>query len=137
KRGSRICNTSSKKNRPSKQLVEETQVTTETNYTAPSKVAFWSGWVLSVLPCLLLLMSATMKLLQTDQVVTGLAEGGYDANTIVPIGLAELLCTILYLVPQSAVLGAILLTGYLGGATATHVAAGDGLFFSPVLFGVM
>jgi hypothetical protein len=112
-------------------------MTTESSATAPSKAAFWTGWVLSIVPCLLLFMSATMKLSQSEAVVKGLGEGGYDPNTILPIGIAELASTILYLIPQTAVLGAILLTGYLGGATATHVAAGDGMFWSPVLVGVL
>lgn len=112
-------------------------MTTESSATAPSKAAFWTGWVLSVLPCLGLLMSALLKLSQSEQIVTDLGKGGYDPNTIVPIGLAELTGTILFLVPQTAVLGAIILVGYLGGAVATHVAAGDGLFWSPVLFGIL
>ncbi len=112
-------------------------MTTETPVHAPSRIAFWSGWVLSVLPCLMLVFSAVMKLSRAPVVVEGFGEMGYSANTIVPIGLAELISTVLYLIPQTAVLGAILLTGYLGGATATHVGAGDGMFFSPVLFGVV
>jgi hypothetical protein len=112
-------------------------MSTDSPTAPPNKVTFWIGWVLSVLPCLLLLMSATMKLSQSEQVVTELGKGGYDPNTILPIGLAELASTILYLLPQTAVLGAILLVGYLGGATATHVAAGDGMFWTPVLIGVV
>jgi len=112
-------------------------MSTDSPTAPPNKVIFWIGWVLSVLPCLLLLMSATMKLSQSEQVVTELGKGGYDPNTILPIGLAELASTILYLLPQTAVLGAILLVGYLGGATATHVAAGDGMFWTPVLIGVV
>jgi hypothetical protein len=112
-------------------------MSTDSQAAPPNKVTFWIGWVLSVLPCLLLLMSATMKLSQSEQVVTELGKGGYDPNTILPIGLAELASTILYLLPQTAVLGAILLVGYLGGATATHVAAGDGMFWTPVLIGVV
>lgn len=112
-------------------------MTTDTPTTAPSKASFWIGWVLSVLPCLLLFMSATMKLSQSEEVIMELGEGGYDPNTILPIGMAELASTVLYLIPQTAVLGAILLVGYLGGATATHVAAGDGMFWSPVLIGIV
>lgn len=112
-------------------------MSTESPASAPNKVTFWIGWVLSILPCLLLLMSATMKLSQNADVVTQLGKGGYDPNTILPIGIAELAGTILYLIPQTAVLGAIILVGYLGGATATHVAGGDGMFWSPVLIGVI
>lgn len=95
-----------------------------------------AGYVVSALPVLLLLMSALMKLAATDQVVEGFAQQGFAANTRVPIALAELISTILYVIPQTSVLGAILATGYLGGATATHVRMGDGMFFSPVLVGV-
>jgi hypothetical protein len=112
-------------------------MSTEAQTQSPNKVTFWIGWVLSILPCLLLLMSATMKLSQSEEVVTELGKRGYSPNTILPIGVAELASTILYLIPQTAVLGAILLVGYLGGATATHVIAGDGMFWSPVLMGVI
>jgi sorbitol-specific phosphotransferase system component IIC len=100
------------------------------------KVMRWAGYVVSALPVLLLLMSAAMKLAGTEQVVEGFAQQGYAPNTRVPIALAELISTVLYIIPQTAVLGAILLTGYLGGAVSTHVRAADGMFFSPVLFGV-
>ena len=64
---------------------------------------------------------------------------GYAKTVILPLGVVLLTCTILYLIPRTAVLGAILLTGYLGGAVATHVRAGQGLFeiTFPVIFGVL
>lgn len=102
-----------------------------------SKVMLWMGRVLSTLPVLLLLMSSVMKLMRVPEVVKGFGEQGYDSSLIVPIGVVELACTLLYIFPRTAVLGAILLTGYLGGAVATHVRAGDGLFFSPVLIGIV
>jgi hypothetical protein len=99
----------------------------------------WTGRVLSILPIPLLIMSFTAKLMQNDQAVKGLVEQyGYPRGAVVPIGIAELACTILYLIPNTAVLGAILITGYLGGATATHVRAGElGNAAIPVIMGVV
>jgi hypothetical protein len=96
----------------------------------------WAGWVVTALPTAMLLMSSAMKFLQPPQVIEGLAKYGYEAKVVVPLGIVELACTVLYVVPQTAVLGAILLTGYLGGATATHVRVGDA-WFTPVLLGVL
>ena len=93
--------------------------------TAVSKTAKWTGWILSTLPVLLLLMSAWMKLSRADVAVKGFAEFGFPDHAIIPIGVVELLCTILYILPWTAVLGAILLTGYMGGAVNTHVRAGE------------
>lgn len=64
---------------------------------------------------------------------------GYPEQVILPLGVVLCVCTVLYLVPQTAVLGAILLTGYLGGAVATHVRHEDGLFavFFPAIFGAL
>lgn len=95
------------------------------------------GLVLSVLPCLLLLFSAWMKLSPDPEVVKQFVEHhGFPESAILPIGVVELLATILYLVPATAVLGAILLTGYLGGATAVHVRL-DEPFMTAVLLGVI
>lgn len=86
-----------------------------------SKPMLWTGRVLTVLPALLLLFSATMKFAQPEGTEEGFAHLGWPIKLAVVLGVLELVCTILYLVPQTAVLGAILLTGYLGGAIATHV----------------
>jgi len=76
-----------------------------------------------------------MKLLKPTFVVDATVKLGYQESTIVPLGIVLLTCVILYVIPQTSVLGAILLTGYLGGAVATHVRVGDPLF-SHVLFPV-
>ena len=68
--------------------------------------------------------------------VEGTARVGYSPSGLVPLGLVLIACTILYAIPRSSVLGAVLLTGYLGGATATHVRMGEPYFF-PVVFGVL
>src|SRR5258705_9405479 len=99
----------------------------------------WIGWILSILPALFLLVDASMKLLKPAFVVEATTQLGYSEGVIVGLGLVLLACTALYLVPQASVLGAILLTGYLGGAVATHVRVGSGLFaiFFPVLIGAL
>jgi uncharacterized membrane protein YphA (DoxX/SURF4 family) len=101
-----------------------------------SKKALWAGWALSVLPCLMLLFSASLKLTQNEQAVKGFADFGYPASTLIPIGMAELLCTIIYLIPRTAVFGAILLAGFLGGAVATHV-HGSQNFLPPIAIAAM
>ena len=88
---------------------------------------FWAGWVLSGIAVLFLLFDAGIKVLKLPFAVEATTQLGYPASTIVPIGLLEIGCLILYLVPRTSVLGAILWTGYLGGAVATHVRAGSPL----------
>ncbi len=110
-----------------------------TDYQTPlaqSKAMTIAGWILTVLPCPLLVMSAAFKLMQSEVVTKGFAEQNWPLNTAVPLGIVELLSTILYLIPQTAVLGAILLTGYLGGATAVHVRLSEP-FWMPVAMGVV
>jgi len=70
-------------------------------------------------------------------VVQGFAHLGYPESLLVTLGILELGCTVVYLIPRTSVLGAILMTGYLGGATATHVRIGEALFFIPVVLGVL
>jgi hypothetical protein len=96
----------------------------------------WTGRVISVLPVLMLLMSAVMKFLKPPGMEEGLKHIGWTEDQMFMLGVVELACTILYLVPQTSVLGAILLTGYLGGATATHVRVGDA-WFATVILGVL
>lgn len=95
----------------------------------------WAGYILSGLPALFLIMDAVGKLFKPDVVIKGTVELGYPESVIVPLGILLLVCTIVYLIPQTAVLGAILLTGYLGGTVATHVRIGNPIF-THTLFGV-
>jgi len=88
----------------------------------------WAGRILTWLPALFLLLDGVAKLFKPLPVVEGTVKLGYAESTIIPIGIVLIICTVLYLIPKTAVLGAILLTGYLGGAVATHVRAGDGAF---------
>jgi DoxX-like family len=82
---------------------------------------FWTGWVLSILMILFMLMDGVMKLIRPEMVIDINRKLGYADSAIVPIGVVLLICTALYAFPRTAVLGAILLTGYLGGAIATQV----------------
>ena len=92
----------------------------------------WTGYALSVLPALMLLLDAVMKLVKPAPVVEATISLGYPENVIVGLGIVLLASTVLYLVPRTSCLGAILLTGYLGGAVASHLRHEDGAF--PVLF---
>jgi hypothetical protein len=97
----------------------------------------WTGRVLSGLPVLSLLMSASMKLSHSPMVVeTFVRKLGYPANILPALAALELFCTVVYVVPRTAVLGAVLLTGYLGGAVATHVRVGEA-FAIPLVLGVL
>ena len=112
----------------------------ESNIQTPvSKGKLWVGRIMSWLPALFLLVDGFMKLFKPAVVVEATVKLGYPENTILPIGIVLTVCTILYLIPRTAVLGAILLTGYLGGAVATHVRVGEGLFpiSFPIIFGVL
>jgi hypothetical protein len=101
-----------------------------------SKWTLWAGYLMSTLPVLMLLLSAFMKFVKPAPVIEGFVHLGYPESLALGLGILELVCTVIYLVPRSAILGAILLTGYLGGATATHVRIGDP-FFVPVILGVL
>ncbi len=91
----------------------------------PSTKILWTGRVLSILPSLLLLFSAGMKLAHPPQMDEGFAHLGVPLPHAFGLGVLELSCTVLYLIPRTSVLGAILLTGYLGGAIQTHLRVGD------------
>ena len=106
-------------------------------HTAPaSKKMLWAGRIISALPVLMLLFSGVVKLMKPTAVVQELARLGYPESLALGIGILELVCTAVYVVPRTSLLGAILLTGYLGGATATHVRIGDP-FFIPIVVGVL
>jgi len=106
-----------------------------TQTAAVSKKTLWAGRIISALPILFLLMDGVMKLVRPVVVVETTVKLGYPAAVILPLGIVLLVCTILYAVPRTSVLGAILLTGYLGGAVASHVRVGDPLL-THVLFPV-
>ena len=103
------------------------------NNTDISRKQLWAGRVLSGLAVLFLLFDAIGKLMQPVQVIEGTTQLGWPASVILPLGIIQVICLILYLFPRTSVLGAILWTGYLGGAVATHVRLGNPLF-SHILF---
>lgn len=107
-----------------------------TEPTSVSKKMLWAGYVLSTLPVLLLLFSGVMKLMKPPDVIEGFAHLGFPIRLALPLGIVELACTVLYVIPRTSVLGAILLTGYLGGAMATHLRLGESVF-AQFLLGVL
>ena len=100
-----------------------------------SKHMLWVSYIMSTLPVLMLLFSGIMKLIKPPSVMEGFAHLGYDESVALGLGVVELLATLLYIIPRTSVLGAILLTGYLGGATATHLRIGEP-FHMAILLGV-
>jgi hypothetical protein len=101
--------------------------------TPPSLAMIWIGRVISALPVLMLLMSAYFKFMPPPEAAEGLKHIGWREDYMLALGVTELACTLLYAVPQTSVLGAILLTGYMGGAIATHARVGDNFVFQIVL----
>jgi DoxX-like family len=87
-----------------------------------------AAYVLTTIVALFLTFDTVLKVLQLRPAVKATTDLGYPAASVLPIGIVELVCLALYLVPRTSVLGAILLTGYLGGAIATHVRAGSPMF---------
>ena len=86
-----------------------------------SNKMIWAGRIMSALPVLFLLFDGTIHIMKLPAVVEGFAKAGFPISTAVPLGIIEIVCIILYAIPRTSVLGAILLTGYLGGAVATNV----------------
>src|SRR5579872_5440600 len=93
-----------------------------------SKPRIWTGRILSGLAVAFLLMDAGMKLFKPPFVVQATVQLGYRESAIVGIGVVLLCCTVLYVIPRTAVLGAIFLTAYLGGAVASNVRVGTPFF---------
>src|SRR5690242_13863305 len=101
---------------------------TELSMTKPGStplVMLWTGRVISGLVVAMLTMSGVMKFTGSKELVEGMAHLGWPDKLAIAIGTAELVSTLLYAIPQTSVLGAILLTGYMGGAIATHVRIGE------------
>jgi hypothetical protein len=102
-----------------------------------SKAARWTGYIMSAVPVLLMLFSGVTKLIQPASMAQGFAQLGLPSSVIFNIGIAEIACAIVYVIPRTAVLGAILATGYLGGATFAMVRGGGTGFVFPVIVGVL
>lgn len=104
-----------------------------------SSARLWTGRVLSFLPAAMLLLDAVMKLVKPEEVVKATIELGFPESSITGMGIALLVSVVLYLIPRTAPVGAILVTGYLGGAVCTHVHAGHPTWqiFFPAIFGAL
>jgi len=111
----------------------------QTPAVAVAKKWLWAGRILSFLPALFLLFDGVMKLIKPAFVVEATVRLGYSERVIFGLGVVLVACTLIYLIPRTAILGAILLTGYLGGAVATHVRAEQGWFeiLFPVVIGIL
>ncbi|MFZ4736974.1 MAG: DoxX family protein [Bradymonadia bacterium] len=94
----------------------------------PTKAQKIAGIILTVLVGLMLLPSAGMKLSGAQEVVEGFAKFGFPPGALMPIGIVELLSAVLLLIPRTNFLGAILVTGYMGGAICTHVRVSEPFF---------
>ena len=109
--------------------------------TAPvSTKMLWAGRLIGALAVLFLLFDAIIKVMGLAPAVEGTVRLGYPEGLVLPIGIIELACLVVCVIPRTSILGAILLTGYLGGAVATHVRIGSPLFSQvlfPIYVGVM
>jgi hypothetical protein len=121
--------------RPTNPLRSEHTMNTMHTGTPISKPTRWAGRALSGLVVLFLTLDAVMKLLALPQVAEAAAPLGWNPEAMLTLGALLLLCTVLYVVPRTAVLGAVLLTAYLGGTVATHARIASPLF-THTLFGV-
>ena len=104
-----------------------------------SKAMTWAGRIISGITVLFLIFDGVTKVMKVPQVMAASAKMGYPASAIVGTGITLLICVALYVIPQTSIFGAILLTGYLGGAVATHVFVRDPVFDTvfPIIFGVL
>jgi len=102
---------------------------------AASGKIVWAGRAISVLLSLLFAMSAFMKLKGGPEVTQGMAHLGLPESLIIPLAIVEISCVVIYLIPATSILGAILLTGYIGGAICTHLRVGDP-FFMQIALGI-
>src|SRR3954465_3401751 len=98
-----------------------------TNHNLISSKRLWTGRALGGLAIAFMTFDAAIKLARLGPAVAGTVQLGYPPSAIVGIGLVELLCVLAYAIPRTAIVGAVLLTGYLGGAIATHVRVGSPL----------
>ena len=101
-----------------------------------SKKLTWTGRVISILVAALFIFSASFKFFDSPQLKEGFAHLGLPDRIAKPLGILELSCVVIYLIPQTAVIGAILLTGYLGGAICTHWRVGDP-FYTHIVLGIL
>jgi len=109
----------------------------ETQSGPVSKTMLWTGRAMSAIVALLVAFGSVVKLIKVAGVVEGMARTGYSEHLVRPVGVIELICVVVYLIPQTEVLGAILLTGLLGAAASTTFRIGDHSFPLPIVLGMM
>ena len=97
----------------------------------------WTGRVLSAIPVIMFCVGGTFALIKPDQMVDGVQKLGWPPKDVHWLAILEIVCGLIYAIPQTAVLGAILLTGYLGGAVATHLRVDDPMAIVAVVFGIV
>lgn len=105
--------------------------------TQPSKARLWISYILSAGVALFMLMGAMMSLTHAQQSVEGMKTFGYPESALLTVGILAMLSTVLYLIPRTSVLGAIVMTGYFGGAIATHVRISDPGWPMALIFGIL
>jgi hypothetical protein len=104
---------------------------------APSKLYLWSGRILTALPVLVLAASGIAKLSMQAPVIEQMTQKfGFQESAIVPIGIVEILVAIVFAIPRTSALGAILVSAYLGGAVVTHLRVTDN-FIPPIIIAVL
>lgn len=110
-----------------------------TQSSGSSKGALWTGRVLSTICVLFLIFDGVTKVIQESHVVQAMAQGGYQPGVTVPLGITVLICAALYAIPRTSILGAVLLTGWLGGATDSmvHMNTPGHPYLFPVVFGIL
>jgi hypothetical protein len=111
-----------------------------TQTAATSSKMLWAGRIVSGLVVLFMLFDGTIKVMRLAPAMEGTTRLGYSAGVVLPLGIIVLICVALYVIPRTSVLGAILMTGYLGGAVATNVRVSNPLFgyiLAPVYVGVL
>jgi len=108
-------------------------MSTDVQPVANPKWMVWVGWIISMLPAAMLLFSGSMKFMSSPELSQGFRDLGWDEKLAFALGIVEISCTVIYLIPPTAVLGAILVTGYMGGAIATHVRVGEPFYIQAAL----
>jgi hypothetical protein len=112
------------------------QTTITNNPQAPSKAMIWTGRIIMGISVLFLLFDAVTKIFPNKYVLDASAKVGWTINTLRPLGIVLLLSTVLYAIPRTTIFGAILVTAWMGGATASNILAGYNFIF-PIIFGIL
>ena len=104
-----------------------------------SKASLWTGRIISGFVVLFMIFDGVTKIMKVQQVIEATIRIGFPISTVAGVGVTLLICVALYVIPPTSVLGAILLTGYFGGATAANVRAGSPVFNTvfPIAFGIL